>query len=84
MHDPDLRDGQGHGWPNQARNSVLLPEDEARMLGQAVVEPEHLLIALARSGTVKSLLAERRVTASDITRRSCARSLFSLPGPVPG
>lgn len=61
-------------FTNQAHNLILLAEDEARMLGRAVVEPEHLLIALARSGTVCSLFAERGVTASDVHAAVLRRS----------
>jgi hypothetical protein len=32
-------------FSNQAHNLILLSEDEARMLGRLVVEPEHLLLA---------------------------------------
>src|ERR1700693_5379663 len=53
-------------FSDQAYNLILLAEDEARMLGQACVEPEHLLLALARRENVESLLARRGVTASDI------------------
>lgn len=55
-------------FSDQAHNLILLAEDEARMVGQPAVDPEHLLLALARSGNVESLLARRRVTASDIYR----------------
>lgn len=53
-------------FTDQAHNLILLSEDEARMLGQSVVEPEHLLLALTRHGNVRSLLAQRGVTGSDI------------------
>jgi len=46
-------------FTDQAHNAILLAEDEARMLGRATVEPEHLLLALARSGNAQRLLAER-------------------------
>ena len=36
------------------------------MLGWPVVEPEHLLLALLRSGTVRSLFADRGISASDV------------------
>lgn len=55
-------------FSDQAHNLILLAEDEARMLGQPEVDPEHLLLALARSGNVESLLARRRIKASDIYR----------------
>src|SRR5580704_6445790 len=55
------------GWfTDQAYNAILLGEDEARMLSRSAVEPEHLLLALARSGNVRSLLAGEGVTAGDI------------------
>jgi hypothetical protein len=50
----------------QAYNLILLAEDEARMLGQRSVAPEHLLLALTRRGNVERLLHERDVSASDI------------------
>lgn len=53
-------------FSDQAYNLILLAEDEARMLGRPAVDPEHLLLALARSGNVESLLARRRVKASDV------------------
>lgn len=53
-------------FTDQAYNLVLLAADEARMLGCEDVEPEHLLLALARRGNVESLLAERGINASDI------------------
>jgi ATP-dependent Clp protease ATP-binding subunit ClpA len=45
---------------------MYLAEDEARMLNRATVEPEHLLLALARNGNVAALLAEHGVTAGKI------------------
>jgi predicted ATP-dependent protease len=48
-------------FTDQAYNLILAAEDEARMLGRAMVEPEHLLLALARRGNVESLLARRQV-----------------------
>jgi ATP-dependent Clp protease ATP-binding subunit ClpA len=53
-------------FTDQAHNLILLAEDEARMLGRSAVEPEHLLLALARRGNVERLLRERRVSAGDI------------------
>lgn len=53
-------------FTDQAYNLILLAEDVARMLGQAVVGPEHLLLALARRGNVASLLAQEDLTATDI------------------
>ena len=35
-------------FTDQAHNLILLSEDEARMLGRPVVEPQHLLLALTR------------------------------------
>jgi len=55
------------GWfTDQAYNAILLAEDEARMLGQARVEPEHLLLATARTGNVQRLLARAGVDARAI------------------
>jgi len=55
------------GWfTDQAYNAVLLAEDEARMLGRARVEPEHLLLAIARSGNVQRLLAREGIDARAI------------------
>jgi ATP-dependent Clp protease ATP-binding subunit ClpA len=45
---------------------ILLAEDEARMLGQVAVAPEHLLLALTRRETGQSLLGGRGVTGTDI------------------
>jgi len=53
-------------FTDQAYNLVLLAEDEARMLGRPAVEPEHVLLALARSGNVQRLLAGRGVTAGQV------------------
>jgi ATP-dependent Clp protease ATP-binding subunit ClpA len=53
-------------FTDQAHNRILLAEDEARMLGRSVVEPEHLLLALTRHGNVQSLLGERGVHGSDV------------------
>ena len=53
-------------FSSQAQNLILLAEDEARMLGATVVEPEHLLLALTRHGNVRSLLAACQVSGSDI------------------
>ena len=61
-------------FTDQAQNLILLAEDEARMLGRLVVEPEHLLLALTRHGNVRSLLAERGVTGSDIYAAIVRRS----------
>jgi ATP-dependent Clp protease ATP-binding subunit ClpA len=53
-------------FTDQAYNLILLAEDEARMLGRAEVEPEHVLLALSRYGNVESLLAERAISGRDI------------------
>ncbi len=53
-------------FADQAYNLILLAEDEARMLGQPVVGPEHVLLALARRGNVASLLAQRGIMATDV------------------
>ena len=53
-------------FTDQAYNLILLAEDEARMLGRSQVEPEHLLLALARYGNVESLLRERGINATHI------------------
>lgn len=53
-------------FTDQAYNLILLAEDEARMLGQPTVGPEHLLLAFARCGNVERLLRERGVSASEI------------------
>ena len=53
-------------FTDQAYNVILLAEDEARMLGCATVEPEHLLLALARSGNAQRLLLSRRIDAPAI------------------
>lgn len=53
-------------FTDQAHNLILLAEDEARMLGRPVVEPEHLLLALTRHGNVHSLFAKRGVSGSDV------------------
>jgi hypothetical protein len=61
-------------FTDQAHNLILLAGDEARMLGRLVVEPEHLLLALSRRGTVRSLFAERDVTGSDVYASIVGRS----------
>ena len=53
-------------FTDQAYNLILLAEDEARMLGQPVVEPEHLLLALTRHGRVRDLCRARGVTGGDV------------------
>jgi ATP-dependent Clp protease ATP-binding subunit ClpA len=55
------------GWfTDQAYNAILLADDEARMLSHRRVEPEHLLLAAARRGNVKSLLARASVDAAAV------------------
>lgn len=45
------------GWfTDQAYNLILLADDEARMLSHPMVEPEHLLLAIARRGNAERLL----------------------------
>lgn len=66
---PVVIDGPGDpiGWfTDQGYNVILLAEDEARMLGQPRVEPEHLLLAAARRGNVERLLAAWNIRASAI------------------
>jgi ATP-dependent Clp protease ATP-binding subunit ClpA len=59
--------GDPIGWfTDQGYNAILLAEDEARMLGQPCVEPEHLLLAAARIGNVERFLAAWDVRASAI------------------
>ncbi|HEX3689804.1 MAG TPA: Clp protease N-terminal domain-containing protein [Solirubrobacteraceae bacterium] len=53
-------------FSQQAQNLILLAADEARMLGRSRVEPEHLLLAIARRGNVKRLLGECDVRARDV------------------
>lgn len=53
-------------FTDRAYAQIYLAEDEARMLNRAAVEPEHLLLALARSGNVAALLAEHGVAAGEI------------------
>ncbi len=53
-------------FTDQAHNLILLAEDEARMLGRPMVEPEHLLLALLRHGNVRTLFAQRGISGSDI------------------
>jgi ATP-dependent Clp protease ATP-binding subunit ClpA len=73
-------------FTDQAYNTILLAEDEARMLGQAVVEPEHLLLAAARRGNVAQLLAREGVVASAIHAAVVRMRGFGAQlavGPVP-
>jgi len=53
-------------FTDQAYNQILLAEDEARMLGRSTVEPEHLLLALARKGNAADLLAQAGLQARAI------------------
>jgi hypothetical protein len=50
---------------SQAVSAIVLSEDEARMLGRSVVEPEHLLLAILRRGRVRDALRDR-VSAGDV------------------
>jgi ATP-dependent Clp protease ATP-binding subunit ClpA len=98
----DLGGGDGHeqegagamaapnvaiGWfTDQAYNAILLAEDEARMLGQRKVEPEHLLLAAARRGNVEQLLAREGIAASAIHAAVMRMGGFGanlVLGPVP-
>lgn len=55
------------GWfTDQAYNAILLAADEARMLNHPRIDPEHLLLAAARYGNVKSLLAGEGIDARAI------------------
>jgi hypothetical protein len=56
-------------FADQAYNLILLTEDGARMLGRSQVEPEHLLLALARYGNVESLIRERGIKRPRSTPR---------------
>ena len=53
-------------FTDQAYNLILLAEDEARMLGQTEVEPQHVLLALTRHGSVRSLCRDRGITGSEV------------------
>jgi ATP-dependent Clp protease ATP-binding subunit ClpA len=53
-------------FTDQGYNAILLAEDEARMLGRPLVEPEHLLLAASRHGNVKELLPRPQISASEI------------------
>src|SRR5271168_2444567 len=50
-------------FTDQAHTYIFLAEDEARMFYSAVVEPEHLLLALTRGGNAARLLLACGVTA---------------------
>jgi ATP-dependent Clp protease ATP-binding subunit ClpA len=58
-------DGWVSVFGSPASSAIALSEDEARMLGRRVVEPEHLLLAIFRRGQVKDLL-RHRVSAGDV------------------
>jgi len=59
--------GESLGWfTDQAYNAILLADDEARMLSHSSVDPEHLLLAAARYGNVKGLLADEGIDAHAI------------------
>jgi ATP-dependent Clp protease ATP-binding subunit ClpA len=59
--------GESLGWfTDQAYNAILLADDEARMLSHSSVDPEHLLLAAARYGNVKGLLAAEGIDAHEI------------------
>jgi hypothetical protein len=73
-------------FTDQAYNVILLAEDEARMLGCATVEPEHLLLALARSGNAQRLLLGCRIDARAIHDAVVGMSGFGdelVRGPLP-
>jgi ATP-dependent Clp protease ATP-binding subunit ClpA len=53
-------------FTDEAHNVILLAEDEARMMSHPEVEPEHLLLAAARTGNAHRLLARQGVTAGPI------------------
>ncbi|HLW95870.1 MAG TPA: Clp protease N-terminal domain-containing protein [Solirubrobacteraceae bacterium] len=53
-------------FTDQGYNAILLAEDEARMLGQPLVEPEHLLLAASRHGNVQRLLLREGIDAGAI------------------
>jgi ATP-dependent Clp protease ATP-binding subunit ClpA len=75
------------GWfTDQAYNAILLAQDEARMLSQPAVEPEHLLLAVARFGNVERLLAREGVTAGNIHAALLRMDAFGTQlvlGPLP-
>ncbi|HEY3946264.1 MAG TPA: Clp protease N-terminal domain-containing protein [Solirubrobacteraceae bacterium] len=53
-------------FAGDAPDLILLAEDEARMLGRMMVEPEHLLLAFSRRGPVNELLRECGVGAGEL------------------
>ena len=71
-------------FSDQAYNSILLAQDEARMLGQRIVEPEHVLLALAREGNVERLLQGANVRAGDIYPASPRPISREHVGELPG
>ena len=73
-------------FTDQAYNAILLAQDEARMLGRWTVEPEHLLLAVARSGNVHRLLQAPGVAAGAIHAAVVRRGGLGpdlVLGPVP-
>jgi hypothetical protein len=58
-------DGLVSVFGSPSSSAIALSEDEARMLGRATVEPEHLLLAIFRRGRVRDLLRDR-VSAGDV------------------
>jgi ATP-dependent Clp protease ATP-binding subunit ClpA len=60
-------------FTDQGYNAILLAEDEARMLGQPLVEPEHLLLAASRYGNVQRLLLHPGIAAGAIHAAIVAR-----------
>ncbi len=78
--DPDVTIAWSEGslawFSGQAVSAILLAEDEARMLSHARVEPEHLLLAVARRGNVQSLL----LTRADIDARAIHELILRMKG----
>ena len=60
-------------FTDQGYNAILLAEDEARMLEQPLVEPEHLLLAASRYGNVHGLLLGEGIPAAAIHAAIVAR-----------
>jgi ATP-dependent Clp protease ATP-binding subunit ClpA len=70
---------------SQAANAIALAEDEARILGRAMVEPEHLLLAILRRGEVRDML-RGEVSANDVYGAIVERNGLGdelVLGPVP-
>ncbi len=77
---------RGGRFTDQAYNAILLAQDEARMLRQPKVEPEHLLLAAARRGNVEQLLASAGISAGaiyDALVRAGGLGADLVLGPVP-